>query len=266
MKRFAIIICICMLASLLCACRVEDTQKPSVSVVGTETAQTTETSTEPEETQIPVEDQCALIARERESWLPEEEWYYQPYSYVVTDLDQNGRLELLRSVCEGSGNYTMTDVYEVSEDGKSLNRYYNSMGEGGSQADLIVGKTSVYYNEESGIYTYLFLDYMRAGWEWNGEEYRAISLEDEMLMEKLIVGVSNEYDMEGNCTSMYYNAVGEIIDEAGYNAAVAEYFADCVEMEAIFAWMNYDSDEALAMDAEAWERALAASYEGFSIH
>ncbi len=266
MKRFYIFICICLLLSALTACHKEEIPEVSVSVVGTEDiAQTTETSTQPEEAVMSSEAQIELIVQEQERWLPEEEWYYQPYSYAITDLNQNGRLELLVSICEGTGIYTMTDVYEVSKDGESLIRCDNSMGEGASQVDLIVGKAPVYYNEKSGTYTYLFSDFMRSGWEWNGEEVRAISLDEGVLTEILIAGVSNEYDMEGNCTTTYYNAVGEDIDETAYHAAVADYFADCAEMEALFAWQMYSYDEAAAMDADAWELALQSSYAGFSV-
>lgn len=280
MKRILVMLCVCALMCALTACYEEELPGISVNLGTTEgtTESTQEMSTEdtilqtePTETTteketLSQEEQLALIAAEREQWLPEEEWYYQPYSYAITDLNQNGRLELLVSICEGTGIYTTTNVYEVSEDGEQLLRCENSTGEGASQVDLIVGKAPVYYNEESGSYTYLFSDFMRAGWEWNGSEDRAVMLNDGTLTEILIAGISNEYDMEGNCTTSYYNAVGEELDEAAYYATIAEYFADCVEMEAIFAWQNLGCDEAYTMDAEAWVRTLSASFSGFGIH
>ena len=269
MKRICILICFCMIVGLFGACGTENEAHASVSVfdpVGTEDAQPAETSTQPEEPVLSTADQVALIARERGLWLPDEEWYFQPYSYAITDLNQNGRVEILVSCCQGTDIFTLTDVFEVSENGDSLIRCNNSQGEGASQADLIVSKAPVYYNAEENSYTYLFYDYMRSGWAWNGEEARAVTLLEGQLVEQLIAGMFNEYDEEANCTSEYYRADGASIDEAAYQTAVAEYFKECVEMEALFAWQNIDYDEAYAMDAEAWSKLLEASYTGFSVN
>lgn len=267
MKKICILICLCMLVSLLGACNGSKDPEVSVSVADptTETLLPEESSTEPEVPVISLEEQFELIAKDRSNWLPEEEWYYDVYSYVITDLNRNGRVELLVSSCQGTGIYTMTDVYEVSEDGTQLVRFRNSMGEGASQADIIVGETPVYYNEETGIYTYVFSDTMRSGWEWNGVEYHAVYLTEDTVMEWIVAGASYEWDSEENCTDTYYNHVGEDIDEAAFNTAVADYFAGETEMTATFAWQNYNYDEASAMDTEDWVRFFEASYEGFNV-
>lgn len=284
MKRFYAFLCLCALLCTLCACKTEEKQDPSVSVFTTEgtaesvqttspteTTEPTTEATEPTTTEVvmPPEidsDQIRLIARERETWIPAEEWYYQSYNYAVTDLNQNGRLEILVSICQGSGIFTTTDVYEVSEDGESLIHCASSLGEGGSQADLIMEKTPVYYNEETGVYTYLFTDAMRSGYAWNGEEARAVTLTEGVLVDEMIAGISNEWDEQGNGTTTYYNAAGEEIDEAAYQAAIADYFSGCVEMEAQFAWLMYSYEEAVSMETEVWEIILQISYEGFSLN
>ena len=42
------------------------------------------------------------------------------WNYVVTDLDRNGRLELITATLQGTGLYTYLNAYEVSEDGSQL--------------------------------------------------------------------------------------------------------------------------------------------------
>lgn len=285
MKRFYVFLCLCLLLCTLCACHTEDKPEVSVNVDATEkvtepkqttspTETTTEATTEPTETTTvevvlpPVveNDQILLIARERATWLPNEEWSSQSYNYAVTDLNQNGRLEILVSICQGTGIFTTTEVYEVSEDGESLIHCGNSMGEGASQADLMVDRAPVYYNEGTGVYTYLFTDAMRSGYAWNGEELRAVSLTENVLTEEMIAGISNEWDEQGNGTTTYYNAAGENIDEAAYQAAVGNYFEGCTEMEASFAWLMYNYEEAVSMETEVWEIILQISYEGFSLN
>ncbi len=285
MKQCCVLLCLILLLGCLNACQKEEgkTPTPSMDIVvdggSTEPVDTTEPTSEStseiptestteatEGTELSLTAQVVLMARERENWLPAEEWYYQPYSYAVMDLNHNGRLELLVSSCQGTGLYTITDVYEVSADGEQLVRCETSVGEGASQVDLIVGKASAYYHEESGAYAYLFADSMRSGYAWNGVEYRAVSLTDGVVTEALVAGESHEWDEQGNGTSSYYNAAGEDIDETSYQSAVEDYFEGWTELEATFAWQNYSYEETAAMDEDAWVRALQMSYDGFGVN
>ena len=54
------------------------------------------------------------------------------WSYAVTDLDHNGKLELLAASIQGDGRYTALNAWEVSEDGKTLNQCHVQVPQGGS--------------------------------------------------------------------------------------------------------------------------------------
>ena len=53
------------------------------------------------------------------------------WSYAVTDLDHNGKLELLVASIQGDGRYTALKAWEVSEDGKTLNPCHVHVPQGG---------------------------------------------------------------------------------------------------------------------------------------
>ena len=50
--------------------------------------------------------QLQLIADNTAVWMGDTELIAEPFFYAVTDLDQNGRLEIIQSSCQGTGLYT----------------------------------------------------------------------------------------------------------------------------------------------------------------
>ena len=60
-----------------------------------------------------IEKQLNLIMNNKNLWYKDTE--FEKYSYAVTDLDKNGRIEIISSVCQGTGIYTYTEIYEVNE-------------------------------------------------------------------------------------------------------------------------------------------------------
>ena len=77
----------------------------------------TKNSGEKEQTKaINVEKQIDVIMNNIDTWnLSTDEDIYAPYGYAITDLDQNGRLEIIASSCQGTGIYTYSNYYEVNE-------------------------------------------------------------------------------------------------------------------------------------------------------
>ncbi len=92
--------------------------------------------------------QIAVLAANYALWVKNGE--YDPYSYSVTDLDQNGRLEVIASACVGSGNFSYNDVWEVNEALDGLTQCATTIDES-MQPDLtFVKETMGYYNETTG--------------------------------------------------------------------------------------------------------------------
>ena len=63
-----------------------------------------------------VDEQIDLIVNNYSMWtMKTDDDTNKPYSYVVTDLDQNGRLEIIASTCQGTGIYTYSNWCENSK-------------------------------------------------------------------------------------------------------------------------------------------------------
>ena len=90
---------------------------------------------------------------------------------AVTDLNHNGRLEVIITSCMGSGAFSITSMYEVSEDLTKLERL-NINGETGPDrdADFVRGSAKEICTEiyecymKDGKYYYLLTNYSSAGW------------------------------------------------------------------------------------------------------
>lgn len=124
------------------------------SPVVEETTQTvTQTTETPPAAKPDCEDQLRTLAACRGLWIRSDPQYY--YNYAVTDLDQNGRLELMVTVSKGVEEGSVTEVWEVNQTGDGIDA---CTGTPSSAAALAVETAEVYYDAPSDTYTYLFPD------------------------------------------------------------------------------------------------------------
>lgn len=110
MKRyFALFLTLFLILSLAgCAFPGEDATQPVFTTVPPEPTVTP--TTQPDT----CSEQLDLIWQEMDSWIQDP--YADVWCYAVTDLDGNGRLEIISSDTQGSGHYVTTRMLEVNED------------------------------------------------------------------------------------------------------------------------------------------------------
>lgn len=140
-----------------------------------------------EQDPLSIENQLVCISRYIERMIEEDEWWEDDdyHHYAVTDLDHNGKLELIvTSGQQGSGAYTYTDYYQIAADGQSLRRITDAAGE----IDIMdgFGIHTAYVDSDTGAYYYLAGDYASAGagarYFWRG----AVILDNGMLTVRTI--------------------------------------------------------------------------------
>ncbi len=104
---------------VLCACSAKLSQ-PVQTPAPTPTTDIYASTPTPAPTPAPMpeSDQRALIERSRNVWEPDLE--YETWFFAITDLDHNGRLELLLASLQGSGLYTWVNVWEGNENYSGL--------------------------------------------------------------------------------------------------------------------------------------------------
>lgn len=143
---------------------------------------------------IDVDSQIDIIAANYDSIISEylceaytgnEEPESRPFagtSFAVTDLNHNGRLELIISCVQGSGIYSYTRFYEISEDHSSLERLcVNGEDVQDMAGDFLplanfedrVGAYDCYMKD--GEYYYLVQNYISGGWSNKIYMYHAYS-------------------------------------------------------------------------------------------
>lgn len=182
--------------------------------------------------------------------------YVRYYNYAITDLDQNGRLELIVSVEEGSGRYTSSTYYEVNEAFDGMYKLDDSMIHSYSEADII-GESGVpvYYDLDKHIYYYIFNDTIRDGAGYNYVNKRAIWLKNGKLKD-YILAYQDWYKEENTCTDVN----GNEISESEYNNIADIVFPDLIKKEVYFYWFHLNDIESNDLNT-----ILRQSYQGFHI-
>lgn len=194
-------------------------------------------------------------------------WYY-----MVSDLDQNGRLEIVCSMIEAEGQYSTSYFYEVNESATGLTPIpYEEAVENESEPDLIANGTDVYYDPEKQIYSYIEEDVVRAGTTDSYIAKSAISIRDGEVHNRILMYAKDSPDYMGTYT-IYTDSYGNRIRESKYSDA-GRYFEGCEKKRASFAWfvIEYElmenskeaSDEAVLEEDIRLLEQLKDSYEGF---
>lgn len=109
-----------------------------------------------------IERQLTILEKERSQWLKhykfEDSDGYEDIGYTVADLNQNGQLEMVSYICEGSGIFTHYYVNEVTPEGTMVEWQFNNNhddGEPGGRLDIGSDMMKLYYDKEKKTYAYL---------------------------------------------------------------------------------------------------------------
>ena len=229
------------------------------------TEATTQAVTEGSEpTVLSVDSQLALIAESKNQWMRSDDFLSPTMLYAVTDLDQNGRLEIIYGCNMGTGMFTYAEVWQVSEDGKTLEKT-DSFEEGYSRADFFLSRTVAYHDRENDMYYYMFTDEGRNGWMWNGTDKRAMWLEDGVLYEQTLASRSCDTDEEFNTVITYYDGLGNPMTESEFDTIEDRAYAAYEKLNVSILWQNVAWEELETLGGQTLVEKLAESAQGFSL-
>ena len=209
---------------VLCACSAKPLQ-PVQTPAPTPTTDIYASTPTPAPTPAPMpeSDQRALIERSRNVWEPDLE--YETWFSAITDLDHNGRLEIMLASLQGAGLYTWVNVWEVNENYTGLTLCEDNTGEGEAWPDIIKETLTAYRDPASGRYTYYCEDYMRDGAAhyWTGLD--SFCLENGRIDVKTLASKDEVYNEQGTSTIRYFDANGAEISEDAWNNAERNAFS-----------------------------------------
>lgn len=221
------------------------------------------------------EEQLGLLADTIHTWHDEARKDFssaEPVWYTVTDLNQNGRLELISSSCSGTGLYSSSFFFEVTPSLDDIQLCERTLTEGDSEADItFTDSIPVYYDVSNQVYYYIFDDWIRNGLSERYENKRAISLIDGTLHETYLAQKSTIFSGSATaptvtCFSTLPQAGQKTISEAAYERIADTAFSGLKKQQASICWHKEEQASSLLdLSREDLLALLTDLYHGFSI-
>lgn len=187
-----------------------------------------------EETAGPAsEEQANLIMAMSSVWMPADG---QQWDYTITDLDHNGRSEVICASMQGTGLFTYVQAFELSPDGSTLVPLTEDAYEGQPFPDIGSSTCVCYYDASAGLYHYVFADFMRNGYAEQYVSYEALTLQAGAFTRQTLACRIALYDAEGKETLSFTDGFGAPISEEEFNTAADRAFAGMEKHEVVLKW------------------------------
>ena len=169
------------------------------------------------------------------------------WSYAVTDLDHNGRLELLAASVQGDGRYTHVMAWEMGADLKSAAPIQVNVPEDESFPDILTDSADTFYNQVSNTWVYMFYDNIVFSADEAYYAKCAVKLADDGLSFQQLA-IQHNQAAGGIVNTAYMDNSGNAITGEQYNAAGTEGPAELIKSSTNFEWVdaaNVSSQNAL---------------------
>ena len=242
-KQLSLILAIAIAGSI-CACNKESEGKKDTSNYET-TNKTTEAATDdnseatssasqvvtdiaPAET----DPQIKLIASKKDTWFtPSDD--HATYYYCVTDLDHNGRLEVISASMQGAGYFTSADFFEVNEACDDLIECSlpNDDFEGFLFPDIITDEPVDVYTD-GDHYTYIFDDTVVINSDESSLYTNTLSLNNTFINIYVIAEKTTRAD-----GSIFYSDFSRVLEENEYQAILDNPVSDQTKSACYLGWI-----------------------------
>ena len=203
----------------------------------------------------PIDDQLKLIAANMPALSKDDPANKVTWQYTVTDLDHNGRLELIAATTENKNFYTYAVMYEVNADLNSFTICDLGINEGDPFVDIIAASADTYYYQPADTWYYMFTE----GYADNADKYYAVkcsvSLKDSYATANAYAKQTTE-TVNGVGVTTYLDLEDKIITPDEFNDIGNKNFAKCEKSSTNFDWFKLDEVKNATR--------LTASYEVFA--
>ncbi|MBO5638551.1 MAG: hypothetical protein J5916_01470 [Oscillospiraceae bacterium] len=206
---------------------------------------------------LPQEKQLEILEANRSSWEFRDP-YESPWFYVFTDLDLNGRLEVIAASTQGSGIYTYVNFYEVRSDGSGIDNLYHANVEIEGPDDwpeIVLESLPCYYDAAGERYYYPCEGVTRDGYAHQYYSWQALCLKNGVADWEFIASKNVDWDENGSDTTECRDAQGNVISLQDYDSAVERRFAGMQKMELKLNWTQVE----IPFEGEPVETAMAAA-------
>ena len=224
--------------SLLCGCSCSEPQQGSQIINTVENTLTT-----PD-----YQEQLKLLDDTQSRWQQEEPGIV--YHYAVTDLDWNGRLEILAMSIQGTGIFTYGKIFEVNEDGTSLLECSLPFAYG-ALPEMICDFVPAAFDPADGTYYYLFRDDLKNGYAEHYQSIQALHLKNGAIYSNSL-GRMSIVATDGVVKEEYFKS-DQLITSEEYEAIIPSFQAELEGFTANMGWFTPEDSIDEAALAKSWE-------------
>jgi len=178
-----------------------------------------------------LEPQIEVFLDDRESWqIPRDVVaQYDSVGYYISDLDHNGRIELITACCSSEYEYTENRIYEINEKGRGYDLIDTEVSGMDSDQDIAPDLATCispysYFDKKKKVFHYLVEDYFHDYDEniWT-TRYTDVSLLDGKLYVDVYAVCEMSYIWEGGDPECTYRLPDEEIGETEFYEYIQSY-------------------------------------------
>ena len=221
---------------------------------------------------LSVEGQLKTIAEAKDK-IATRGKYDANHHYAVTDLDQNGRLELIIATeMNGTGHITHNWYYEISKDGSKLKKCKGkAFGKEGH--DILDAINTVYIDQKEHNYYYRVYGITHVSGGENYESLGFLQLKNGTFTDNYLAGGSHIVSKKGNLKNSYYkltkngNKKTAKITKKQYlniDSLMSEKYGELKKESVAIQWFSYQQPMSEVTESQFLHK-LQKSQENFSI-
>lgn len=197
------------------------------------------------------QEQIQLLMNQVDRWRQTDEPGFSPYYYAVTDLDWNGRLEIIAASTQGTGIFTDGTMYEVSEDFTSIQACSMPCGDGETLPELIMNFVPAAFDPADGAYYYVFKDDYRNGAAEYGQTIVPLCLRGGAVTYETLAWM--HLQAVDGITQEEYHTPEKEITPAEYETVISDFQARLEGFTANFEWFTFSGEVDEAVLTKSWE-------------
>lgn len=179
---YIVVVAICFFGCLLCGCakKHKEVQSEASVEAPTNTVSNLQKLNNYEE-------QLDIILEKKDVWKLNESYsgdfceavdLANSSGFAVTDLDEDGYLEIIKSGYLGSGHYSVNFIYELTDDGNMIEWNISEFEKYDSQPDLYFLDNVSKHEDDSGKTYYIVEDLIKDGTAFTENRYFSMKIEN----------------------------------------------------------------------------------------
>ena len=159
------------------------------------------------------------------------------WRYAVTDLDHNGRLEMVAAALHPLDHSNNLKIWELAADNSSFQECKTVVPEGESFPDILSNSADTFYDSASDTWSYVFLDHIALSDKDVFDVNCSVSLKNQSVSFTQYA-ISHTEMVNGAMSTSYMDNNGFPISADAYNNSAVNAFAGAARSSTNFGWVK----------------------------